>query len=228
LILVVASEFDPAIGHVRADPACGDVAFLTPSDLCRPGWCVRSATNEPFSLIAGDRSFASSAVCGVLSLLPVVSEMELLETNETDRPYVASELSAFLFHVLTRLHCKMASRPTPYDLSGPGWRHAQWHLACHRAGVPVVETGLSSIDMPTIPEQGRVETLTVVDGSVVDGTAKGAPTGLARLARIAGASVLSARVECNGEDWKLRGVSTRPDLSVASVRRAVFGWLCDG
>jgi hypothetical protein len=75
-------------------------------------------------------------ITGVLNLLPYVCEEELVTIESDDRAYVSAEVTALLFYFLNALTCPIVNRPTAECLTGPGWRHEQWALACRRVGIP--------------------------------------------------------------------------------------------
>ena len=110
---------------------------MTPRDLSVAGWRQRLSAPDCGSVVVGGRVIARGEITGVLTLLPCVSERELLHVAPGDRRFVASEMTAFLLFWLSSLRCAVLNRPTPMCLSGPSWLKEYWVHKAAEAGIPV-------------------------------------------------------------------------------------------
>ena len=103
---------------------------------------------------------------GVVTRLPYVQEDELRVISAEDRPFVASEIHAFLVSWLSSLRCPVLNAPTPACLCGPNWRLEEWLHAAAMLGIPVLSTnhrgGNISLAVPNIMTQTYIAELTVV------------------------------------------------------------------
>lgn len=137
MILIIASVIDDFARTLASEWPNGDARVVSPKDLSLPGWrCSFNDSSKSQVNVAGD-IFPVRNISGVLTLLPWVSEQELLHIDAADRSYVAAEMQAFLVYWLSRLTCPVFNRATPQCLSGVGWRREQWIYAAARLGIPV-------------------------------------------------------------------------------------------
>jgi hypothetical protein len=123
-----AAEFARGCGRLHA-------RLLRASDLSLAGW--RHHVGEPgdeWAMIDGER-VACSEITGVITRFPAVQSGELLQIEESDRAYVASEMTAFLASWLVRLRCPVLNRPSPSSLMGPNFSVERWRVLARRAGL---------------------------------------------------------------------------------------------
>lgn len=110
--------------------------LLTCADLSASGWRYCFPASQPSQVNAGGKVIASPEITGVLTRMPCVYEQELGHIVAGDRPYVASEMTAFLLAWLSSLTCPVLNRPVPACLAGPNWRSEQWIALAAKLDIP--------------------------------------------------------------------------------------------
>ncbi len=137
MLVVVASRFDAdAAGFVRLRHGAG-ARLLTCDGVTRRGWCFFPHDPERSLAMLEGEAYPVRAICGVVSRLPYVFPDELTQIVAEERAYVAAEVMAFLVAWLAWLPCPVWNRPSPLDLTGPGWHHEQWLHHARRCGLAV-------------------------------------------------------------------------------------------
>src|SRR5438876_10138787 len=103
MLLVLGSALDdaPSLLVQRWRRAGRDVALVTPADLSRPGWRLRSGRPAESTAALTEGVLAGLDIEGIVSALAVVSPYELAHIADGGREYVAQEVSAFLLAWLT-------------------------------------------------------------------------------------------------------------------------------
>jgi hypothetical protein len=135
-IVILASVADDVALRLPERLARPDVLVMTPADLSQPGWAYRPG-RAGSELVANGQVLRSQGIAGVVTRLPWISEAELMRIAQSDRAYVASEISAFLLAWLTEVECPVVNRPGPNCLCGPFWRHERWVAEAAGAGLEV-------------------------------------------------------------------------------------------
>jgi hypothetical protein len=118
LLLVVAGAADDEARAAAA--ALGTQAILLePRDLSRPGWSLRPGRTGGH-IVAGGRHVDVEAISGVLTRRTAIYPEELTHVAETDRHYVAAEMTALLVWWLGTLPARVLNRPGCGAICGPG------------------------------------------------------------------------------------------------------------
>jgi hypothetical protein len=229
LLLVIASELDVVAAHAARIWPEARVAMMTPRDLCRGGIAIEvDAFHDGEVVVQGK----VEPVCGIeaaISLLRSVPQYELWEIDDGDRPYVASELTAFLFYFLSRLECPVLNRPSAHLLSGPSWGPLQWIWACRQCDL---RTRPGPIVQPddTVPEEQplRCGTVHVLDDRTMRvGRTQADDARYVRLARLAGVRYLAVHASEDDDGGHVSLIDTVPNLAdpcVAGLLRNHFRW----
>jgi hypothetical protein len=136
--LVVASNYDKTAKSLVARWGDHAACLLTPADLSAAGWNFFLNRDLPDTFSVNGQIYPVREIQGVVNRLPAVYEQELIYIAQTDRPYVAAEMQAFLLAWLTALDVPMINRPSPTCLSGPGWGQMQWVYHAAKAGFKVL------------------------------------------------------------------------------------------
>jgi len=161
---------------------------MTPLDLSRRGWILNDECHDLDHCVFDCKSYACNDISGVLVRATHVAAEDLMHIAESERRYVAAEMTAFLIHWLTQLTCPVLNRPSAGCLGGPGWHPEHWAAMACRVGLdarPVLrQVGVAPAEPGPVPNGTLI--VTVVAGRVFGG---GSPTlhhkaiALARLAR---------------------------------------------
>jgi hypothetical protein len=136
MLVVIASAADEHAACLLPHFRRLEPLLLTPADLSKPGWQLRTDRPGEGSLIASGRQIRLDQIDGVLTRLPVVFPQELVAIDEPDRVYAAQEMTAFLRYFLTSLRCPVLNRATPGSLCGPMWRRERWQQLAASCGLP--------------------------------------------------------------------------------------------
>ena len=184
--------------------------------------------------MAGE-SLPVASIRGVVSLLPTVYPGELPHIVADEREYIAGEMMAFLVAWLTCLPCPMVNPPTPLCLVGPRFYHEQWLAAAVQAGLSIIRsersaasfTGVSAVRATKqVPKYTRAKVTIAYVGDrtiVVDGEADEAMlAGVARLATLTRAGLLTATFESNDGQLLFAGAVPMVDVSRADVANALL------
>lgn len=226
MIVIVASRYDEAAQTLVAQQGLDQVALLTCADLSVPGWRYYLAAAGTSVAVIGGRKVAIEEINGVVTRLPCVSELELLDIVPADRPYVAAEMTAFLLSWLSTLRCPVINRPSPTSLSGPYWRPEQWAYVASQIGMRVQpvcrRVALAGGSTPAVPES---ITVTVVGERCLGQADSTVMTRVRRLARAANVEMLAVRVSGSGSDATFLGADPWPDLACQEIVDAVLKYM---
>ncbi|HEY3595401.1 MAG TPA: hypothetical protein VGL13_16050 [Polyangiaceae bacterium] len=219
MLLVVASENDETARALESRwSKHRPVRRLTPRDLSTRGWASRFYGEQEYEseLVAGGERLLESAIEGVLTRLAAVTPAELPHVARAERPYVASEMTAFLAAWLTHLPCPVVNRPHVLGLSGPAFARAQWLGLAARHDIAI---STSSLEVPAASE-APVASSVVVIGDRCFGASSGLVESAAlTLARVTGAEVLGLRFNADGA---LVDQERFPDLASPEMADAVL------
>ncbi|MGH2356006.1 MAG: hypothetical protein ACRDJN_30740, partial [Chloroflexota bacterium] len=204
-----------------------------------PGQATAGAATASAAVIGG-RRVTVDQIDGVLTRLPSVFPDELTHIVPADRTYVAAEMRAFLIAWLSTLPCPVLNRPSPGCLAGPAWSPEQWVRAATRLGIPARPfhrhavpggipsaghapgdaSGASDGDIRP-PEVVTVTTVTIVGRRCLGTTERRLAAAARRLARAAGADLLSAHFDGPGSAARFLSADPWPDVSAPAVADAV-------
>lgn len=228
MLVVVATTHDPDSLSLVARWTEQGAALLSCEDLSVSGWRHYLADGARSVAMIGGRAVSTEEINGVLTRWPGVYPQELSNVVADDRPYVASEMTAFLRSWLHQLKCPVLNRPSNTDLAGPGWRPEQWVYAAARIGIPVrpikrrVARNGTSAAKPNLPHT----TVTVV-GKKCFGDVDSALAERARLlADAASVQLLAVHFEGPDRNSRLLTADSMPVLS-DEVADAVLNYFLD-
>lgn len=213
LVAIVASTADARARQLAAGLEHVDARVLTPADLSCRGWEFRPGDRDGAAVIDG-AVVATDAVAAVLVRLPWVGEHELPHIDAADRAYVATEMNAFLLAWLSELPCPVVNRPSTTCLAGPLWRGERWIRAATSVGLEVSSPALEVTDAAVTATVVRDRCVGVDDPSVV--------ARLARLARLAGAEVLTVQLVEAAPEMYFVSAAPWPDIADPDVLDAVL------
>jgi hypothetical protein len=222
ILVVLASRRDAAAAKLVAAKSQFGVRMMTPQDLSQPGWNFR--LHDPawsIAMLAGS-PLSASAIAGVVTRLPGVTEHDLTHIAPSDRTYLAAEMNAFLLAWLTSLECPIVNRPTPQCLSGAHWRQEKWVLTAERLGIlarPVVRRDNAVID--DVDANSR-HTVTVVGDKHIGTVAPALAERAHALAEAATVEVLAVDFDGQGRDARFVNASLWPDLADGRIADAVI------
>jgi hypothetical protein len=219
MLIVIASELDEVAEREVTSWPRGEALLMRPQDLCSRGWHVEVGHSDEATFVAQGQLLRASSVTGVVNLLPFINEKELVTIEPGDRRYVAAELTAFLFFVLSELRCPMVNPPTINNLAGCDWRIQEWIACGRRFGIPLIDSGERDVSISI--EARDSKRITVLDGDVLYSDANLDAARAVEL--IAHAGLVFADLCCVEDDrgLVLQSVSTTPDLSSPAIRSAV-------
>lgn len=227
MLVVVARRSDQKARDLAERWANYGGAVLTCEDLSVAGWRQLLGGHETSMVVIDGQVVEARRIAGVLTLLPYVTEGELVRIAREDRLYVASEMTAFLHFWLSGLPCPVLNRPTPVCLTGPGWRREQWVYVAARLGIPV-ETVAWRLDLAAgVPEKEESSaprmTVTMV-GPRCLGSADGTLVSyVRRLSRAAGVEMLSVDFRETETGFRLYDArSSWADISSPEVADAIL------
>jgi hypothetical protein len=145
VLVVLASLYDiqarNLVSHWLDRNGEQDICLLTCKDLSIGGWHHYLNSDLNSTSVIGGKQIPIRNIKGVLTRLTHITDHELPHIISKDRPYVASEMMAFLVCWLSFLKCPILNRPTTSScLCGPNWRHEQWVHAASKVGISVLRT----------------------------------------------------------------------------------------
>jgi hypothetical protein len=225
VIVVLASRYDEDARRLATRWETSGGCLMTCEDLSVSGWRVRVGEPHASRAVLGGREVALRDVRGVLTLLPSISEAELLDITPDDRAYVAAEMTAFLLFWLSGVACPILNRPTPACLTGPSLHAEQWAAAAAGSGMRI-RPARQRLCLTGMDGAGRVETasvtVTVVGdrcfGEVDDALRRQA----VRLARTTQVDLLGVRFSGPEADATFLGVTSCPRVADPAVADAVL------
>lgn len=227
MLVVVARRSDQKARDLARRWAPYGGAVLTCEDLSVAGWRQLLGDAEASKVVIDGQVVEAREITGVLTLLPYVTEGELVRIARENRPYVAAEMTAFLHFWLCGLQCPVLNRPTPVCLTGPGWRREQWVYIAAQLGIPVQtvawhldrEAGFPEKEKSSAPDM----TVTIV-GSRCSGSVDGTfVSRVRRLASAAGVEMLAAYFRETERGFRLYDASSSwADISSPEVADAIL------
>jgi len=227
VIVVVASELD-SLAQQLVETWPGKHAFLmTPRDLCSEGWHIKLGRIADGCFVAGGNRLPVRDLRGILNLISYVSEYELITIESASRRYVAAELTAFLFYLLTAIKCPVVNRPTANNLTGPDWRPEQWAQACRTVGIPIKKIQRNSRGSLVAQTSGEMLcSISAIGNNCVGDTAAYAANVIA-LANLANTTFLTVTfVEYEGNKV-FHSAHLVPDLRDQNLARAIQAHFSD-
>ncbi len=223
-VVVLASEADAEARTLPARLPGLDLRLLTPADLSRPGWEFRPGRGAGIAVVDGEA--ISTPPAAVLVRLPWVAEHDLPHIDAGDRSYVASEMTAFLLAWLSALPCPVLNRPSTTCLAGPLWRPERWAILAAAVGLSVVPVQRSAGGDSTSPEPlppADPVVVTVVGNRCLGPADQTGASRLQRLARLAGAEVLTVSLDEAGPGGaRFLAASPWPNLADDTVLDALL------
>jgi len=217
LILIVASAADAAAGALANAWRAADARCLRPADLSMPGWRHFVGSEGKRGRIAvGGIVVSEREVTGVLTRTTWISPYELPLIAETDRTYVATEMSAFLLSWLSSLDCPVVNRPWPGCLAGPPWRAPQWMAAAAAAELLTPAFGRMQA------QDGDTVMLTVVGMRCFGAAAPELHAASLRLAALADTELLGLAFDSNRAGAAFLGATAFPPLDDEEIRAALL------
>jgi hypothetical protein len=226
VLVVVARRSDQKARDLARRWAPYGGAVLTCEDLSVTGWRQLLGDPEASKVVIDGQVVEAREITGVLTLLPYVTESELVRIARENRPYVAAEMTAFLHFWLSGLQCPVLNRPTPVCLTGPGWRREQWVYIAAQLGIPV-ETVAWHLDreagVPQEESSAPDMTVTIV-GSRCLGSADDTFVSHVRgLARTAGVEMLAVYFRETETGLRLYNASSsRANISSPEIADAIL------
>ncbi len=162
VLLITGEEHRRPLLQCLRRLTAGQVSVLTPAGLSCEGWVHDPHSTGEDTVVIDRRVLPTTALAGVITALDYVQPFDLAHVHPDDQPFVAQEMTAFLRSWLAGLTCPVTDRPTPTALSGSAADPSVWFAAAATIGI------CDRRWLPCAP--GRRRTVTVVDGSVVDGS----------------------------------------------------------
>jgi hypothetical protein len=216
MLLVLGSALDdePSLLATRWRQASRDVAVVTPVDLSRPGWRLRSGRPAESAAALTEGVLAGPDIEGIVAALAIVSPYELAHIADGDRDYVAQEMSAFLLAWLTELECPVIDRPTALSLAGCGRSPYEWAAIAHREGIGADPQW-----------SGGTIGVTVVDGRAT-GHGRDSPlaAAAASIAAAARRLLVTLRFAEGAASPTVVGADPRPEVGDAATADALLAW----
>jgi len=235
MIVILAHRWDQTPKAVASRWGADDVGILTAQDLSVAGWRqhLNGHLNETSggTAVVGQKRVPQKEIHGVLTLLPCVSDEELIEIAPGDRRYVAAEMTAFLLFWLSRLQCPVLNRPTTTCLSGPYWRREKWIHVAAQAGIPVQPVRRHAVSPGSVTEELAIPgsaTVTVVGSRIFGTTEPGLRRQARCLADLAGVELLTVRFSGPERGACFVGADIFPDLSDNELADATLEYLRGG
>jgi hypothetical protein len=142
-IIVLASHNNQPVQNLVkswGEKAC----LLTPQHLSQKGWYFNSNNCQAGEWVMNEQIFPNAEIDAVLTYIPRVFTFDLPQIVESDRPYVAQEMTAFLLAWLTQLSCPVVNQPTPSCLMGKNWRWHHWLYLATKLGIGIKQTAIDT------------------------------------------------------------------------------------
>jgi hypothetical protein len=230
MIVIVANRWDRALRDCVSRWAADDIGVLTARDLSAAGWRQRLSAEERGTAVIERKRVPQAEITGVVTLVPCVFENELVEIAPKDRPYIASEMNAFLLYWLSSLRCPVLNPPTPTCLSGPCWPREKWVTVAAHAEIPVESFRRRSAFGSAAEEEAvpAVSVVTVAGKSVIGDTAPELRIQARQLAELAGVELLAVHFSSPEPDARFVTAGLVPGLTDDRVADAVLAYLRAG
>ena len=220
-LLVLASSFDAEAATFVETHAAANVLRVTPRDLSREGWTLRSGDPSSLVAVSGSLRLGRECIRGVLPRLSHVDESQLPHIAHEDRAYVASEMTAFLLAFLSAFDGGVHNRPTSQCLCGPYWSPERWRRLAGALEIPVRFQPRFASREDSIPAEGDPPTVVTLVGDVVFGDAR-LGRAVAALARAARAEMLRAEFVGAGAGALLLNASPLVNLADPDIAKAAL------
>jgi hypothetical protein len=220
VLLIVASASDSEARQLASSWEADDAHVLTCADLSQPGWRWSSCDTSADTFAVSGQRIASDRITGVLTRMDTVAVDDLVHVHPDDRPYVASEMHAFLVAWLSRLQCVVINRPTPRCLLGPRWPPEAWLALAVRLGIPIssVRRRIQPDSPPELSAADAPQQAVVVGNRVFGSSHAHLREQALRLARAAATDLLAVAYDDEG---RLVSADPRPALDAQAVIDAV-------
>ncbi|HXZ43069.1 MAG TPA: hypothetical protein VEG68_20190 [Terriglobales bacterium] len=231
MIVVVANRWDQVAQAFVSRWAAHNIRVLTSQDLSAVGWHQRLSSADQATAVVGKEVVPQKEIEAVVTRIPCVVAEELFDIVPGDRPYVATEMTAFLLFWLSSLKCLVVNRPTPTCLSGPYWRQENWARAAAAAGIPVEPVCRRSMFPSPGPQHVTSQTLTnvtVIGPRVFGDTDPVLHDQARRLADVAGVELLVVRFSNPERGARFVSADVYPDLSNDAIASAMLDCLQQG
>jgi len=227
VLVVVARRSDQRARDLAKRWAPYGGAVLTCEDLSVAGWRQLLGDPEASKVVIEGQVVEAREITGVLTLLPYVTESELVRIARENRPYVAAEMTAFLHFWLSSLQCPVLNRPTPVCLTGPGWRREQWVYVAAQLGIPVQTVAWHldhEVGVPEKEESSAPDMTVTIVGSSCLGSAEGTfVSHVRRLASAARVEMLAGYFRETETGFRLYNAdSSRANISSPEVADAIL------
>lgn len=134
MLLVFANEADQQARTLVEDWRDYGARLMTIKDISLPGWSHDKCQGKP-SFVAEGEQFNLEQVRGVFSRVRCVTEVDLDHIVEEDRPYVVSEMMAFILDWLWRAPFTVLNRPTVGSLIGAAYSYERWLSLASKVGL---------------------------------------------------------------------------------------------
>lgn len=233
MLIVLASGYDEAARFwVKSCTNCTnlEVALLTPENFSKIGWRHYLGNRKNSTAVINERVISVKEITGVLTRLPCVFEQELCQIVETDRAYVAAEMTAFLSSWLTDLPCPILNQPTPISLMGNNWRSPQWIYAASQVGISV-ETQHQSIrleaELDSKKQPAQSIPVTVIGNRYIGEVEPKLGEQALKLARFAGVESLVVHYDCPEAEAKFLRADLWLDLKSSEISTAILDYFID-
>jgi hypothetical protein len=224
LVIVANRQDEVATWLAHRWQSCSAVLF-TSADLSTSGWRHYLPPSSRSRAMLAGQSVVPGEITGVLTRIPCVYEQELGHIVPDDRPYVASEMTAFLLSWLSSLTCPVLNAPTPGCLAGPNLKDEQWVRLAASLGIPVSPVRRSTSRNSQETAQQSVCEMIVV-GDQCFGTAAPELSAQARsLAAAAGADLLAVEFAGAEPGSPLVSANVWPNLASPEIADAVLNRL---
>ena len=228
MIVIIAGQQDEAARWLASRWKACDARLLGPRDLSIAGWRHQPHPGREYTAVVNQESVSGAEITGVLTRLSYVSEQELMHIAQSDRTYIASEMTAFLSSWLNSLRCPVLNRATPTCLSGPAWRREQWvHFAAY-LGIPVCpvhRNARQTVDSDGMDSSHSDNLVAVVDGHCFGAPDRRVADHARQLASATGVDLLAAHFTRVQGTYKLAGADLWPDVTLPGVADAILDCL---
>lgn len=205
ILVLVAQPWDVAVPALSAAWP-GVTRVVSPRDLSRPGWRLRSEAGRGARLVAGGEPIDVADVAGLITRIGWIQACDLPWIDPGDREFVAAEMGAFLLGFLHHAECPVLNRPTPACLAGPMFHPLAWRARARAARFALADPGADP-----------VRWLTVIGGRTRTDHFRPEAWGSERLANQCGARLLSVGVTADGA---FADAHPFPDLTDPVLARA--------
>ncbi len=228
MLVVVASRYDLSARALVSQWSAQDTRLLTCADLSVTGWRHYTDGTLCSTAVIDGQVIAFEEISGILSRLPGVPEEELVSILPDERPYIAAEMTAYLYFWLATLKCPVLNRPTPTCLTGPYWRPERWMYAAGQLGMaihPLRRQVLLSTYPAHVPASPSPVTVTVVGEKCLGAVDRALAHQARRLADVAQVDLLVVQFSGPEPDAFFLGAHLWPDVTVPEVADSILEYL---